>query len=306
MKKTTDRAAYDLLQKTELKIDHIQLDNANLTDIAHCVADVIELDHSDVLVVDCRDDALTLDILDNCVNARSIVGREGQLRERLNLLPGVKTLQATSFSSNGMLGWISLDEQPAQEALALAEQMTAEIMTNISRRVVVFSSGREVAEKQIEDTNTPTIKHRLEAEGYRVSEGETLSDDKDYITAKLREMADYGGYGCIITTGGVGAEDKDHTVEAITALDPQAATPYICHFKVGIGRHIKDGIRIAVGDYNGTLIIALPGPNDEVRASVDILAEGLKQNCEKAVLAERLAANLRAVLREKMSHHHGH
>ena len=135
MKKPTDTTAYDLLQKTEVRISGIQLDNANLTDIAHCVASVIDLDHSDVLVVDYRDDALTLDILDDCINARNIVGREGQLRERLNLLPGVTTSQATSFSSDGMLGWISLDEQPALEALALAEQMTAEVMANISRRV---------------------------------------------------------------------------------------------------------------------------------------------------------------------------
>jgi molybdenum cofactor synthesis domain-containing protein len=304
MERGSDMAAYDLLHKTELKIEHIRLDNANLTDIAHGVAHVLGLEPSDVLVVDYRDAVLTLDILDNCVNARNIVGKKALLKEELDKLPGVETMPETTFTSDGMLGWISLEEQPAKEALALAEKMAAEIMDAVSRRVLVFSSGPEVAEKQIEDTNTPTIVKRLAAEGYRVNTGETLEDDRHYIAAKLRDEADNGGYGLIITTGGVGAEDKDHTVEAVTTLDPDAATPYICHFKIGTGRHVKDGIRIAVAEYGGTLIVSLPGPNDEVKASLDILVEGLSQKWGKTVLADRLAGNLRGILRGKMSHHH--
>lgn len=306
MDKQISTANYDLLQKTELKIENIQLKNANLTDIANCVADVIGLDHNDVLVVDYRDEALTLDILNNCVNARNIVGKKDLLKGELDRLPGVEILPETAFTSNGMLGWISLEEKPAKEALAAAEKMASEIMVAVSRRVLVFSSGLEVAENRIEDTNTPTICNRLETEGYNARAGETLKDDRHYIAAKLREASEYGGYGLIITTGGVGAEDKDHTVEAVTALDPEAATPYICHFKIGTGRHVKDGIRIAVGEYNGTRIIALPGPNDEVKASLDILVEGLKHNFEKSLLADRLAKNLRAILREKTVHQKNH
>ena len=304
--KETSVANYDLLQKTELRIENIRLKNANLTDIADCVAGVMGLKPSEVLVVDYRDASLTLDILNTCVNARNIVGRKDFLKEELERLPGVETSPETSFRSNGMLGWISLEEKPATESLAMAERMAAEIMETVSRRVLVFSSGVEVAEKQIQDTNTPTIRDRLEVEGYHVQIGETLKDDRYYISAKLREAAEYGGYGLIITTGGVGAEDKDHTVEAITALDPEAATPYICHFKIGTGRHVKDGIKVAVGEYNGTLIVALPGPNDEVRASLEILVDGLKFHHDKKNLAERLAENLRKILREKVSHHPNH
>lgn len=299
-------ATYDLLRKTELKIENIRLDHANLTDIANCVARVIGLDESDVLVVDCRDDVLTLDILNNCVNAGNIVGKKDRLKEELDKLPGVETSPDTIFKSDGMLGWISMEEKPAKEALARAEKMVADIMAAVSMRVLVFSSGPEVAAKQIEDTNTPAISACLEAAGYRVTSGTTLKDDRQYIAAKLRESAEYGGYGFIITTGGVGAEDKDHTVEAITTLDPEAATPYICHFQIGTGRHVKDGIRIAVGEYNGTLMIALPGPNDEVAASLDILVDGLEKNQAKSVLAERLAQNLRKILREKMLGRHLH
>jgi molybdopterin biosynthesis enzyme MoaB len=137
-----------------------------------------------------------------------------------------------------------------------------------------------------------------------VTRGETLKDDRLYIAAKLREAAEYGGFGLIVTTGGVGAEDKDHTVEAIVDLDSDAATPYICHFQVGTGRHVKDGIKIAVGTYNDTLIVALPGPNDEVKASLDILVEGFTGGLDKHLLAENLAGNLREILREKIALRH--
>jgi len=199
MKKKTETAAYDLLRKTELRIENIRLQNANLTDIAHCVADVIDLDTSDILVVDYRDGTLTLDILNDCVNAGNIVGKKNLLKEKLDSLPGVETSPETSFKSDGMLGWISLEEKPAKDALVLAEQMTAEIMDAVSKRVLIFSSGPEVAEKQIKDTNTPTIADRLESEGYRATPGETLKDDVYYISARLREAGEYGGYGYIIS-----------------------------------------------------------------------------------------------------------
>ena len=295
---------HDLLTKTELKIEKISLHNANLTEIAAQAAEILGLDRNEVLVVDYRNASLTLDILNTCVNAYSIVGKKQQLLDGLNTLPGVSVSTETSVSSDGMLGWIAMDQGPALEALHRSEQMASEILRNISMRVIVFSTGAEVAQGQIEDTNTPTIAQRLSAVGYKVTQGETLKDDRLFIAAKLREVAEYGGYGLIVTTGGVGAEDKDHTVEAVKDLDQEAATPYICHFQVGTGRHVKDGIKIAVGSYNDTLIVALPGPNDEVMASMSILAEGLKDGLDKHLLAENIAGNLREILRMKTTHRH--
>ena len=295
---------HDLLTKTELKIEKISLHNANLTEIAAQAAVILGLDRNEVLVVDYRNASLTLDILNTCVNAYSIVGKKQQLLDGLNSLPGVSVSTETSVSSDGMLGWIAMDQGPAVQALHRSEQMASEILRNISMRVIVFSTGAEVAQGQIEDTNTPAIAQRLSAVGYKVTQGETLKDDRLFIAAKLREVAEYGGYGLIVTTGGVGAEDKDHTVEAVKDLDQEAATPYICHFQVGTGRHVKDGIKIAVGSYNDTLIVALPGPNDEVMASMRVLSEGLKDGLDKHLLAENIAGNLREILRKKTTHRH--
>ncbi|MGW8302919.1 MAG: molybdopterin-binding protein [Desulfobacterales bacterium] len=295
---------HDLLTKTELKIEKILLNNANLTEIAAQAAEILGLNRNEVLVVDYHDASLTLDILNTCVNAYNIVGKKQQLLNGLGKLQGVSVSAKTCVYSDGMLGWIEMDQAPAIHALRRSEQMASEILQNISRRVMVFSTGSEVARGQIEDTNTPAIMQYLDACGYKITQGETLKDDRLYIAAKLREVAEYGGYGLIVTTGGVGAEDKDHTVEAIKDLDSEAATPYICHFKIGTGRHVKDGIKIAVGQHNDTLIVALPGPNDEVMASLSILVEGLKAGLDKHLLAENIAANLRQILRKKTIQRH--
>jgi len=297
---------YDLLNKTEVRIDKIFLKKANLTDIAANVADILGFNKGDVMVVDYRNDSMTLDILNACVNAYNIVGKKDQLLNRIGSLPGVYVSEETSVHSDGMLGWIAIDEGVGKQALRRSEQMASEISQNILKRVIVFSTGGEVVDGHIEDTNTPAIMQCLASEGYKVTWGDTLKDDIFLITSKLREAADDGGYGLIITSGGVGAEDKDHTVEAIRALDSDAATPYICRFEIGTGRHVKDGMKIAVGKYHDTLIVALPGPNDEVKASLQILIDGLRTGQEKHVLAENIGIKLRSILRDKMSHDRKH
>ena len=131
-----------------------------------------------------------------------------------------------------------------------------------------------------------------------------MCDDADYIAGMIRKAVAQEGYGVVITTGGVGAETKDQSVEALERLDPDAATPYICTFEQGRGRHVKEGIRIGVAEFLGATIVALPGPNDEVRASLPIVIDCLKQKSDKHVMAERLARHLRDILRNKMGNHH--
>jgi len=60
-----------------------------------------------------------------------------------------------------------------------------------------------------------------------VTAGENLPDDTTLIAAALCEAAEERGFGLIVTTGGVGAEGKDGTVEALLCVDPDAATPHL-------------------------------------------------------------------------------
>lgn len=49
---------YDLLQKTELRFEQIHIQGANLNDVAAVVADVLNLDSNEVLVIDAINNTL--------------------------------------------------------------------------------------------------------------------------------------------------------------------------------------------------------------------------------------------------------
>lgn len=300
--------SYDLLDKSELKIEGIQLCGTNLTQLAAVVAEEIGIDASDVLVIDVRDQAVALDILRKQLDPYLLVGKESAILRRLSTLDGVTITEDTHITSHGMLGWIARDDCDVEAMyadLSKAFDMAQTMKDRIANRVIVFPSGIEVEQGEIEDTNTPMLIETFRANGFEATAGEVLKDDIDLFSGKLR-MAVEQGYGLIITTGGVGAEDKDHSVEAILRLDHGAAAPYIVKFKRGEGRHRKDGIRIAVGQVGSSLLVALPGPNDEVALCMDTLVKGVRSGWSKEVLASMLAKLLRQRLLQKMGHHPAH
>ncbi|MFZ4604329.1 MAG: molybdopterin-binding protein [Caulobacterales bacterium] len=290
---------YNLLRKSELKVRDIRLDRVNLNDVAAAVAQVLQFDPSEVLVTDVLDDVLTLDILRESVFGHQIVDKQAPLLRRLSEIPGVTITDKTVISSEGMLGWIAADAQEASAAMAKADAVYADVRARLASRVMILSTGAEVAAVQIEDTNAPMLSAALTGAGFTARIGGAIQDDLELIAGRIRRAIE-DGYSIIVTTGGVGAETKDCTVEATLSLDPDAAAPYVVTFEQGKGRHAKPGVRIGVGRHRDALIINLPGPNDEVRASLPILLEGLAAGAGKQALAEALAANLRTILREKM------
>ena len=150
---------------------------------------------------------------------------------------------------------------------------------------------------QIRDTNKPWIIHRLQEGGFSAMPGEDLPDDGDIIVAAIREAVEERGYGLVVTTGGVGAEGKDGTVEALLSVDPDAATPSIFEVEVGHGRHVKPRVRIGVGTIGDAVIACLPGPHVEARLGVETLLGGLASGADKHQLADGIAVQLRERLR---------
>lgn len=292
-------AAWNLLNKTELSIEEISLKDVNLNEISDVIAETLEMKGGAILVTDVQRKSITLDILRENVDGEKILGKKAEILKNLSRVSGVRISQDTTISSRGMLGWIAFsgdESKKAGEALERSKKIADEIRRRISKRAIIFSTGSEVASGQIKDTNTPIIADKLESKGYVITKGPTLKDDLLLISGHLRRAID-NGYGLIITTGGVGAEQKDQTVEAVLSIDPEAATPYITQYQRGVGRHYKDGVRIVIGQVYGTLIVALPGPNNEVKSSLDVLVNGLKNNVNKYILAEEIANNLRKKLK---------
>ena len=253
------------------------------------------------MVVDVRPGVVAFDVLRRSVDAHAIVGMERPLLDRVGGIEGVRLGPDAKVHSEGVLGFIALDRVEGARALADAEAVGDEVRREVARRVLVFASGSEVRDGSIRDTNSPFLLAALRGAGYRAEFGGVLEDDLAAVVASL-EDAIGRGHGLVVTTGGVGAEDKDFNIEAILRIDPGAQTPWILRFEPDMRRHHKEGVRIAVGRVGPTRLVALPGPNDEVRLAAGVLLEALARDAGDADLAGALAAVLRQRWLEKMAH----
>jgi molybdenum cofactor synthesis domain-containing protein len=282
----------NLLGKTELWIKNIFLNDVDLSEIARAVSETLKLGREEVLVTDAGEDYVVVDILRNTLEAENIYGKKKELLDKLKNIHGVKVTEETTIHSEGVLGFIELDYAVAQEVLTKTKEIVENLLEKISKRCIVFPTGEEVRRGVVKDTNSPYIRDRLNKEGFSVDIGSVLPDDTDLIASAIMNAVD-NGYGLIITTGGVGAEAKDRTIEALKKIDPDAATPYIMKFHRGTGRHEKDGVKIGVGSVGLSLIVSLPGPNDEVRLCMETLIEGLSKGLDKYELAEEIVRTLK-------------
>lgn len=283
---------YRLLEKTELWISPVELTGADLGTCARAVAQALELNPEDIMVTDAMGDRLVLDILVPTIQAEQIVARKERVLSELGTVSGVGITDKTEIHSDGILGLISLDEKTGKEVMERSRAIGAQIADHIRKRSMVFATGKEILGGQIRDTNTPFLIKALQDEGYEVRQGPVLEDKVNTIARAFRRAAE-DGYGLLITTGGIGAEGKDQTLEALARVDTHASMPYILKFQKGQGRHHKDGVRIGVGVLEKTKIICLPGPHDEVRLAWPVLKEGVEANWDKESLAGALANALR-------------
>lgn len=283
---------WSLLKKTTFWINQIELESADLSQVASAAATALELAPREVMVVDVRPGQVAFDILKHEVQAEAIAGKERAILENLARLSGVVIGEGAKVHSEGVLGLIALDPEEAAQVIRQSEVMAAEISSAVARRALVFASGAEVISGKIQDTNTPYIMDKLRRAGYRVRYGGVLEDDLTAVINRL-EGALGEGVGLIVTTGGIGAEDKDINVEAIMQLAGETYTPWILKFKPDYLRHHKEGVRIALGRSGPTMLVALPGPHEEAKIGCNRLLEGIAKGLADNELAEYVASALR-------------
>ncbi len=145
-------------------------------------------------------------------------------------------------------------------------------------------------------TNVAAAQNIMGSAGFEVTAAGAVLDDEDAIVGRVLRLVSEG-FGVVLTTGGVGAEDKDRTIEALQRCDPQLATEVLATYAVGHGRHIKPHVRIAVGQIEWTRVIALPGPTREVVAALPVVIDGLQRGLSDDHFARTLAEVLRGCLR---------
>lgn len=291
---------WDLLEKTIFWIEGIDLHGTDLGSLASAAAAALDLEYGEVMVVDVRPGKVAFDVLRREISPESVVGKEKKLLRSLKEVPGVCLGADGAVHSEGVLGFITLESREAAGMLAVSAAMTAEVGRKVSRRVLVFASGSELLEEKIRDTNSPYLIETLSAAGHSVNFGGILRDELGSVVASLEDAIGQG-FGLVITTGGVGAEDKDVNIEAILRLDPQAHTPWILKFTPDMRRHHKEGVRIAVGRVGVCRLVALPGPHEEVRLAGTVLLKGLERGASDEDLAETLAEALRKRWKAKMT-----
>lgn len=296
----------DLLSKKELWVVGVRLADADLTALAAVAAGVLGLGPDDVFVTDVRGNHVVFDVVAPSVNLEAVAGQESALLEALRAFPGVTLAPGASVHSYGVLGVIGAPADQAAQIVAAAGQLEANLRAYVARSVAVLSTGGEVARGEIEDTNLAAARELLGEAGYRVTSGGVADDDEELIAARVAHLLE-DGHGLILTTGGVGAEDKDRTIEALQRLVPGLSTAILASYEVGHGRHVKPHVRVACGRIGETLLVALPGPTREVRAALPALVAALAEGMPAAGVAEAIAEPIRALWRAHRSqNHHSH
>lgn len=294
----------DLLSKTELWVEDIVLNDVDLTRLALCAGGVLGLGAEDIFVTDVRDRRVVFDVVSPSVSLEAIAGKEAALLDALRAFSGIALGGQASVHSFGVLGVIGAPAEQAGEILANAAKLEAGLRAYVAKSVVVLSTGGEVARGEIEDTNYAATKAVLSGLGYQVEHAGVVEDDEALIAARIDHLLGEG-YGLLITTGGVGAEDKDKTIEAMQRIAPDLSTAVLAQYKVGHGRHVKPHVRVACGRVGATVLVALPGPTREVLAALPVLAEALAQGQPPAVIAETIAVPIRALWHaHQMGHAH--
>jgi len=289
-----------LLEKREVWLRGVSLDQANLPAIARAAAEALSLPADKVFVTDVRPQLVVLDVLSQRVELEEVTGREAALLAAVGAVPGVTVAPDASVHSEGVLGVIGTPREEVERSLASAAKLEAQIAGYASRRVAVVSTGSELLAGEIEDTNFAAIREMLEPAGYEVEFGGVAGDSEREIAGRVALLSGEG-FGVIITTGGVGAEDKDHTVEALERLDPDLSTAVLAHYRKGHGRHVKEAVRIAIARLGWSTVFALPGPTHEVKLALPVILDGLARKADPAELVEAIAVPLRATLPHRHS-----
>lgn len=288
--------ALDLLAKSELWVVGIRLAEVDLTALARTAAGVLGLAEDEVFVTDVRGNHVVFDVVAPSVDLAAVAGQENALIDALRRFPGASLAPGASVHSHGVLGVIGAPADQAAGIVAAAAGMEARLKAYVARSVAILSTGGEVARGEIEDTNQAAVAELLGAAGYRVTPGGVADDDEAIIAGRVAHLLE-DGHGLVITTGGVGAEDKDRTIEALQRLVPDLSTAILATYETGHGRHVKPHVRVACGRVGEALVVALPGPTREVRAALPKLAAALADGLPPSQIAEAVAEPIRALWR---------
>jgi molybdenum cofactor synthesis domain-containing protein len=141
--------------------------------------------------------------------------------------------------------------------------------------VLTISTSRAAGEAT--DEGGPALESLVRSLGLEVATGETISDDRRLIAAKLRDLADSGRAALILTTGGTGFSPSDQTPEATRDVIEREA-PGIAEAMRAVSReHTPHWMlsRAVAGIRGASLIINFPGNPKAIAECGEAIAPAL-------------------------------
>lgn len=140
-------------------------------------------------------------------------------------------------------------------------------------RAAVLTISDMGARGEREDTSGAAIKELLAQSGIQIARYKVIPDERERISACLREWADGGDVDLIVTTGGTGLGPRDVTPEATReALDYEVPGMAEAMRAEGLRHTPMAMISRAIAGVRGrTLIVNLPGSPKGVRENLSVI-----------------------------------
>ena len=138
-----------------------------------------------------------------------------------------------------------------------------------------------------QDTSGPAVRAMLEDAGFTVTFTAIVPDEKEQISALLREYADEKRVDLVVTTGGTGLSPRDVTPEATLAvLEREIRAIPVAMWVEGLKSTPRAMLSRAVAGTRGnTLILNVPGSEKAARENLGAVV-GTLEHAMRMIAAE--------------------
>jgi molybdopterin adenylyltransferase len=140
-------------------------------------------------------------------------------------------------------------------------------------RIGILTLSDKGAAGEREDVSGALLAERVTAGGHELVRREILPDDRDAITARLREWCDGGELDIVVTTGGTGLTARDVTPEATLDIAERQVPGLVLALQLeGLKKTpfavLSRGVAVVRGS---TLVVNLPGNPRAIGEGMDVL-----------------------------------